>query len=59
MHKGSVWVMSDKMTDELGFQRKSAGASSEGEASGYVMNAVHKDTKAGDKAINWKFILII
>lgn len=35
MHKGSVWVMSDKMTDELGFQRKSAGASSEGEASGY------------------------
>lgn len=35
MHKGSVWVMADKMTDELGFQRKSEGSSSEGEASGY------------------------
>lgn len=34
MHTGSVWVMSDKMTDELGFQRKSEGASSEGGASG-------------------------
>lgn len=34
MHKGSVCVMSDKMTDELGFQRKSEGASSEGGTSG-------------------------